>query len=106
LAIILASSIIFELIGPVLAKLGLYLSRSYGHDDINELAPEDVVNNKIERDSGSSEIDLLAAQVKHLSEEIPPLEPDEANEQAFTEAAEEYETDNYSRNHRGFINRK
>ena len=30
LAIILASSIIFELIGPVLAKLGLYLSKSYG----------------------------------------------------------------------------
>ena len=30
LAIILASSIIFELIGPVLAKLGLYFSHSYG----------------------------------------------------------------------------
>ena len=32
LAIILASSIIFELVGPALAKLGLYLSHSYGPD--------------------------------------------------------------------------
>ena len=30
LAIILASSIIFELVGPILAKVGLYLSHSYG----------------------------------------------------------------------------
>ena len=103
LAIILASSIIFELIGPVLAKLGLYFSHSYGHDNIDELVPEATINNEIERDSGSKEIDVLAAQIKHISKEIPPLAPEQAEEEAFTEAAEEY---SYSRRRGGFINRK
>ena len=103
LAIILASSIIFELIGPVLAKLGLYLSRSYGHENIDELVPENDIKSEIERDSGSKEIDVLAAQINHISKEIPPLEPEQAEEEAFTEAAEEY---NYSRHRGGFINRK
>ena len=105
LAIILASSIIFELIGPVLAKLGLYLSKSFGHESIDELVPEsklDVIN----EEGSSKEIDKLAAQINHISKEIPPLGPEEANEAAFTEAAEEYETGNYARNRRGFINRK
>ena len=107
LAIILASSIIFELVGPVLAKLGLYLSRSYGHEGLDQLAPESVVKDELsEEETSSKEIDMLAAQIKHLSKEIPPLDPVEIEEQAFTEAAEEYETDNYSRNRRGLINRK
>ena len=105
LAIILASSIIFELIGPVLAKLGLYLSKSYGHESIDDVVPEgqlEVVN----EEGSSKEIDKLAAQIEHISKEIPPLEIEEANEAAFTEAAEEYESANYARNRRGFINRK
>ena len=106
LVIILASSIIFELIGPVLAKLGLYLSHSYGHDDIDELVPESKIKEEIERDSGSNEIDVLAAQINHISKEIPPLEPEQVEEAAFTEAAEEYESETYSRNKRGLINRK
>ena len=105
LAIILASSIIFELIGPVLAKLGLYLSKSYGHESIDEVVPERNLN-VVKEEGSSQEIDKLAAQIEHISKEIPPLEVDEANEAAFTEAAEEYETGNYSRNRRGFINRK
>ena len=105
LAIILASSIIFELIGPVLAKLGLYLSKSYGHESIDEAVPEGQLN-VVNEEGSSKEIDKLAAQINHLSKEIPALEVEEANEAAFTEAAEEYETGNYSRNRRGFINRK
>ena len=105
LAIILASSIIFELIGPVLAKLGLYLSKSYGHESIDEVVPESDLN-VVNEEGSSKEIDKLAAQIDHISKEIPALEVEEANEVAFTEAAEEYETDNYSRNRRGFINRK
>ena len=106
LVIVLASSIIFELIGPVLAKLGLYLSHSYGRDDIDELVPESTIKEEIERDSGSNEIDVLAAQINHISKEIPPLEPEQAEEAAFTEAAEEYQSEIPSRNRRGFINRK
>ena len=107
MTVILASSIIFEIIGPACAKLGLYLTKSYGHDDINVDAPESVVQNKVVNDEGSSkEIDLLAAQIQHISQEIPPLGVEEANEKAFTEAAEEYENEVFIRNHRGFINRK
>ena len=104
LAIVLASSIIFELIGPVLAKLGLYLSHSYSADDIDTLVPESTIKNEIERDSGSNEIDVLAAQINHISKEIPPLEVEQAEEEAFTEAAEEYSYS--SRRRGGFINRK
>jgi len=107
MTIILASSIIFELIGPACAKLGLYLTHSYGHDDIDDLAPAHVVSKDVVKDETSSkEIDILAAQINHLSKEIPPLEPEEAMEAAFTEAAEEYESESYSRNRRRFINRK
>ena len=106
LVIVLASSIIFELIGPVLAKLGLYLSHSYGNEDIDEVAPESTVKNEIESDSGSSKIDLLAAQIKHISNELPSLAPEEVEEAAFTEAAEQYEEQAYSRNRKGLINRK
>ena len=106
MTIILASSILFELIGPACAKLGLYLSKSYGHEDINEAAPEEAIGKEYDVSSSSKEIDLLAAQIKHLSSEIPPLAPEEAEEAAFTEAAEEYENQNYSRNRRGLINRK
>ncbi len=107
MTVILASSIIFEIIGPACAKLGLYLTKSYGHDDINDAAPEHAVKDKVVSDEGSSqEIDLLAAQIKHISEEIPPLGVEEAEEKAFTEAAEEYENETFIRNHRGFINRK
>ena len=105
MTIILASSIIFELIGPACAKLGLYLSKSYGHDDIDALAPESAVKDQVVNET-TKEIDLLAAQINHLSKEIPPLDVEEANEQAFTEAAEEYENEVFIRNHRGFINRK
>ena len=105
--IILASSILYELIGPGCAKLGLYLSGSYSKENIDELAPESVVQHRVVNDEGSSrEIDLLAAQIKHISEEIPPIGVEEANEQAFTEAAEEYENETFNRNHRGFLNRK
>lgn len=107
MTVILASSIIFEIIGPACAKLGLYLTKSYGHDDINDAAPEHAVKDKVVSDEGSSqEIDLLAAQIKHISEEIPPLGVEESDEKAFVEAAEEYENETFIRNHRGFINRK
>ena len=106
LAIILASSIIFELIGPVLAKFGLYASHSYGHEDINDVAPENNLN-VVAEEGSSKEIDTLAAQINHISKEIPPIAPEEAEEKAFTEAAEEYyENEVYPRHHRGFINRK
>ena len=102
--IILASSILYELIGPGSAKLGLYLSHSYGHEDINEIAP--ITETKQEETTSSKQIDTLVAQINMLSKEIRDLEPEEKDEQAFNEAAEEYADEIYSRNHRRFINRK
>ena len=107
MTIILASSIIFELIGPACAKLGLYLSHSYGHDKIDDLVPESQINGGVVVEEGSSkEVEKLAAQIYQISKEIKPLEPEEQAEQAFNEAAEEYENENSSRNYRRFINRK
>ena len=102
--IILASSILYELIGPGSAKLGLYLSHSYGHEDINEVAP--ITETKQEETTSSKQIDTLVAQINMLSKEIRDLEPEENDEQAFNEAAEEYADETFSRNHRRFINRK
>ena len=41
-----------------------------------------------------------------MNKEIKELEPEEKDEEAFNEAAEEYESENYIHNRRGFINRK
>ena len=71
LAIILASSILFELAGPALAKFGLYLSHSYGQEE-----PQLVENKE--------------KATEPTSEEDPKLAPLEANEEAFNEAAEKY----------------
>ena len=102
--IILASSILYELIGPGSAKLGLYLSHSYGHEDINEVAP--ITEAKQEDPTSSKQVDILVAQINKISKEIKELEPEEKDEEAFNEAAEEYESENYIHNRRGFINRK
>ena len=105
--IILASSILYELIGPGCAKLGLFLSHSYGHDNIDADAPVEEIKQEVVTNEGSNkEIDTLVAQINHLSKEVGTLEPEEENEEAFNEAAEEYENEVFIRNHRGFINRK
>lgn len=62
LAIILASSIIFEIVGPALAKLGLYLSHSYGENK------EEVEAKKVK-----TQVEVIKAE-----------------EEAYTEAAEQY----------------
>ena len=105
--IILASSILYELIGPGCAKLGLYLSHSYGHDDIDAVVPADSVTPETVEEGSSKQIDTLVAQINQLSKEVGELEPEEASEQAFTEAAEEYNEEiTVSRNYNRFINRK
>ena len=58
LAVVLATSIIFEIVGPALAKLGLYLSHSY-----------------------ETEIDTSHPECKE----------EKANEEAYTNAAEQYQ---------------
>ena len=80
--IILASSILYELVGPACSKLSLYLSKSYS----NKL--EDIVEINSETENSNS-VELLIARIKKIQEELAAEQLDE-NEQAFTQAASEY----------------
>jgi len=83
--IILASSVLYELIGPACAKLSLYLSHSYSRD-IEEAAPLEQSETE-----GRSEVELLIERIRMIQQEIPAhaVKEDE-DEQAFTEAAEQF----------------
>ena len=98
--IILASSVLYELIGPACGKLSLYLSHSYS-DKLEEVAhvPETDENGR-----PLTDVELLIRRIHSIQSELPDHEINE-NEQAFTEAAEEqYNSvqDYYRRQHRHF----
>ncbi|MBP5331982.1 MAG: cation:proton antiporter [Lachnospiraceae bacterium] len=83
--IILSSSVLYELIGPACAKLGLHLSHSFSDklEDIVTVAETDETGHK------KTSVELLIERIAKIQEEIPEHEVD-PNEQAFTEAAENY----------------
>ncbi len=83
--IILASSILYELIGPACAKLSLYLSGSIS-DKIEELAPVDILD---ENGKERREVDILIERIKKIRSELPDKSEISPEEQAFTEASEE-----------------
>lgn len=83
--IILASSVLYELIGPGCAKLSLYLSGAYSNK-IEELVPEPQTEG-----TKLSEVELLISRIQAIQKELPKhMTPNEENEQAFLEAAEEH----------------
>lgn len=82
--IILASSVLYELIGPGCAKLSLYLSGAYS----NKL--EDIA--VIENTKGKSELELLIERIHKIQSELPKHRSElEEEEAAFSEGA--YESD-------------
>lgn len=84
--VILASSVLYELIGPACAKLALYLSRSYSNK-LEDLAPVPVTTPTGEPKTA---VDLLIERIRKIQQTIPPHEQHSRDEeQAFTEAAEE-----------------
>ena len=84
--IILASSVLYELIGPACAKLSLYLSGSYSNK-LEDLAP---VEEFTPDGKPKTTVELLVERIRKIQDEIPAHPtPNEENEQAFTEAAEE-----------------
>ena len=83
--IILASSVLYELIGPACAKLSLYLSGSYS----NKLEEVAVVSEVTEDGQQKTPLELLVERIQKIQEEIPDHQISE-EEQAFTEAAEEH----------------
>ncbi len=81
--IILASSVLYELIGPAAAKLSLYLSGSYS-DKIEDVAP-------VEEEAGGkkkTEVEILIERINKIRSELPQENP---AEKAFTEAAVDYD---------------
>ena len=83
--IILASSVLYELVGPGCAKLSLYLSKSYS-TKLEELVS---VEETTEQGEKKSSLELLIERIQKIQEEIPKHEVSE-EEQAFTKAAEEH----------------
>ena len=82
--IILASSVLYELIGPACAKLSLYLSKSYS----NKLEEAVVLPEIREDGEPKAPLELLIERIHKIQEELPSREINE-EERAFTEAAEE-----------------
>lgn len=86
--IIVSAGILYELVGPPLAKLALYCTGSYS-DKLEDLAP---VGEVTPAGEPRSEVDILIERIRKIQEHIPPRElHDHEDEAAFTEAAEQYE---------------
>ena len=77
--VVVAAGVLYELVGPPLAKLSLYLSHSYG-TELEELAPLE--------DAPKNEVEALISRIRAIQASLPPHEESE-EERAFTEAAEE-----------------
>ena len=92
--IILASSVLYELIGPACAKLSLYLSHSYSNK-IEDIVPEvgDVTpESPSETGKKKSEVELLIERIHAIQSELPKHNDPyyDETEAAFSEAAEEH----------------
>jgi len=105
--IILASSVLYELIGPACAKLSLFLSKSYDPNNKNIIVTEQPQENK-EHLEAKNKIDDLIKQIKEIQSSLPEHAQNEMSEEekAFVEASEElfYTADN--NNCRRFINKR
>ena len=102
--IILASSVLYELVGPACAKLSLYLSGSYSNK-IEDLAP---VAETDADDKPRSEAEILIERIQRIQRELPVhSEPEMSEEEAaFTQAALEQSEYNHSMNRRRLLNRR
>lgn len=82
--IILASSVLYELVGPGCAKLSLYLSRSYP-STLEEAVPEEA----IPESRGKAPVEVLIARIQAIQAELPAREDRPSEEElAFLEAAQ------------------
>ncbi len=88
--VILSSSILYELVGPPCAKLALFCTGSYSNK-LEELAPvPEVTPDGKPRPA----VELLIERIKAIQERIPPRDLHaHEDEAAFTEAAEQYESE-------------
>ena len=82
--VILTASLLYELVGPALAKLSLYLSGSYS-DKLEDIVPLPETG---EDGKQKTAAELLIERIRLIQEELP-REPVSPEEEAFMEAAEE-----------------
>ena len=83
--VILASSVLYELIGPACAKLSLYLSKSYS-TKLEDIVPAQEVD---EQGRQKTAVELLIQRIQAIQEELPRRSAVSDEEQAFLEAAED-----------------
>ena len=83
--VILASSVLYELIGPACAKLSLYLSKSYSIK-LEEIVP---LEEQSADGNAKNSLELLIERIQKIQLELAQ-EPINKEESAFTEAAEEH----------------
>ncbi len=93
--IILASSVLYELIGPVCAKAALYLSGSYTND-LDEIAGQDAANN----DEAVDPVEELIGQINRIQQDLAGERVD-ADERVFSEEADQYFLDQAGENASG-----
>ena len=102
--VILSAGIMYELVGPVLAKLALFKSGAYSDalENITEVEAFD------ENGKPKSQVDILIERLQQIHEEISNNHPESENENAFTEAAEEQQLEEtFEMFNRGrFLNRR
>lgn len=85
--IILASGVLYELIGPACAKLSLYLSGSYSNR-LDDIVTETV---KCDEHEPENEVERLIRQIQAIQKELPAHnDPFLEDEQAYDEAAYEH----------------
>lgn len=91
--IILASSVLYELIGPACGKFALYKSGSYS-ENIDDIVPVPDETKK-----QKTQVEILIDQIQEIQKKLPEHpQTSSEEEQAFNEAAEEqYENFNYRR---------
>lgn len=99
--IILTSSILYELIGPALAKLSLYLSGSYGKESTPEEAPE----TKSKKTTQEEEVAALKEKLCEIQNALSVKEYARSpEEEAFLEATDASAASEYNR--KKFINKR
>ncbi len=87
--IILASSILYELIGPSAAKAALYLSGSYSNDLEEMVKLQDQDDSESAGGQEQSPVERLIGQIQKIQEELS-LEGENRDEAVFSEEAEEH----------------
>ncbi len=95
--IILASSILYELVGPGCAKLSLYLSGAYS----NKLEDLTTVEEHNEEGNPKSNVEILIERIQKIQQELPGHSTMSEEEAAFLEGAEEQLAAMGARHHTG-----